>query len=106
MHVACPSTDGLTVLHSVADGSGTGSATANITPLSELVVAKALGTNSTPADAFSTFSAATTYNLATAKQIVFAALSGTVALSSGVTRHDCCSCIHKDSQSVAASALI
>jgi hypothetical protein len=76
-------------LHSVADGSGTGAVTANLTPLSELVVAKALGINSTPADAFASFTISTASNLSTsklseAKKAMLLALAGTVNLDSGV----------------------
>ena len=81
------STDGATVLYSVADGTGTGTATANITPLTDLVVAKALGGTGTPSDAFAGYAPATSNplpsaNLTSAKTAVTAALSSVISITS------------------------
>lgn len=77
-------TTGSTVLHSAIGGTGTGTVTANITPLTELVVAKATG--GAPEALFTTFDAAaqasvSTANLEAAITAVAAALQGTVDLS-------------------------
>lgn len=77
------STDGATVLHSVADGTGAQAATANVTPLTELVVAQAIGAVSTPATLFSSYTSATagalsSARLAAAKTSVASALKSSV----------------------------
>ena len=43
--VRVTSTDNATILHSAAPGAGTGTAVANVTPFTELIVAKAAGTS-------------------------------------------------------------
>ena len=72
------------VLHSVIDGSGTGNVTVNITPLTELVVAKAAA--GAPANLFATFDSAAQAKLSTtaldaAVASVIAVLQGAVNLS-------------------------
>ena len=56
--ITATSADKATVLHSVAAGSGTGEATSNVTPLSELLVAQLAGTD--PAAYVAAFSGSTT----------------------------------------------
>lgn len=73
-----------TTLHSVVEGSGSGSVTANVTPLSELVVARLNGGSA--AALFADFGAAaqarvTATGLADALGVVRSALQGTVELS-------------------------
>jgi len=68
------SVDGVTVLHSVADGAGAKAATANITPVTELIIAKAVGGSSTPASAFGANTQFSATQLAGAKAAVIAAL--------------------------------
>ena len=75
------SADAATVLHSVAEGTGAAAATANITPVSELVVAKAVGSTSTPAAAFVANTALTAAQLTAAKTAVIAALKPITDLS-------------------------
>lgn len=71
-------------LHSAIDGSGAGDVTVNITPLTELVVARAA--SGAPADLFATFAAAAQAKIGTAALdaaviSVAAALQGAVDLS-------------------------
>lgn len=71
-------------LHSVADGSGAGSVTVNLTPLSELIVALAAGGDA--ATLFADFDAAAQAKiaasaLATARTTIASALAGVVDLS-------------------------
>ena len=68
------SADAATVLHSVAEGTGANAATANITPVTELVIAKAVGGAGTPAGAFAAHTTFTTEQLTGAKAAVIAAL--------------------------------
>ncbi|MFY7863956.1 hypothetical protein [Roseateles sp.] len=71
--------DGST-LYSMNDGSGVGGARANITPLTDMVVAKALGVSNTPAAAFASYapvaSATAATGISNAQSIVTNALSG------------------------------
>lgn len=71
------SANGATVLHSVAEGSGgsaTALTTANVTSLTELVLARALGAGSTPALNFAAAAPLSTAKLVEAKATVAAAL--------------------------------
>jgi len=77
------SLDGLTILHSVAAGSGAGTVVANITPLTELVVGQATG--QTPATFFNNFTSAqssviSASNMATAVTVTGQALSSAVSI--------------------------
>jgi hypothetical protein len=77
-------TGGGTVLHSAIGGSGAGTVTANITPLTELIVANATG--GAPEALFTPFDAAAQAKVATARldaatQAVTAALQGRVDLA-------------------------
>lgn len=73
-----------TPLHSAIGGTGTGTVTVNVTPLTELIVAKAAG--GSPADLFASFDAnaqglVSAQNLQTAVQSVATALQGVVDLT-------------------------
>lgn len=76
------SADGNTTYHSVAAGSGAGSVVANVTPLTELVVAKATGMS--PAEFFSNFSSAQTQTIS-ASSLDAAVTATAQALGSAVT---------------------
>ena len=70
------SSDGATTLHSVAAGSGAGTATSNITPLSELLVAQLAGTDpATFAANFSSSTAISTTAIETAQTAVLQTLT-------------------------------
>lgn len=77
------SADGATVLHSEADGTGAiaATATANITPVTELVIAKAVGGGGTPASAFGSNAQFSGTQLAGAKAAVIAALKNITDLT-------------------------
>ena len=80
-------------LHSVVAGSGnTGTYTANITPLTEMVVAKVAGAS--PASFYAGVSATTAVPASAVSQAVDyvkTALAGVTAITSGLARHDECS---------------